>query len=233
METMRKALEAVTSSPLFGIVLCVAAFELGVWLQKKLKTPLCHPLLIAVALIIAVLNVFHISFEDFNEGGQLVSLILAPATAVLALSIYSQLAVLKKHFLPILAGCLAGSLASMASAFGLCRLFGLDDALTMSMLPKAVTTPIAMGVSEAHGGIVSVTVAAVIVTGVLGAMAAPALIRLFRVKDPVEAGVAIGACSHAVGTTRAIELGEVQGAMSSIAIGVSGLITVLISLFLP
>ncbi len=233
METMRKALEAVTSSPLFGIVLCVAAFELGVWLQKKLKTPLCHPLLIAVALIIAVLNVFHISFEDFNEGGQLVSLFLAPATAVLALSIYSQLAVLKKHFLPILAGCLAGSLASMASAFGLCRLFGLDDALTMSMLPKAVTTPIAMGVSEAHGGIVSVTVAAVIVTGVLGAMAAPALIRLFRVKDPVEAGVAIGACSHAVGTTRAIELGEVQGAMSSIAIGVSGLITVLISLFLP
>lgn len=230
---MRKALEAVTSSPLFGIVLCVAAFELGVWLQKKLKTPLCHPLLIAVALIIAVLNVFHISFEDFNEGGQLVSLFLAPATAVLALSIYSQLAVLKKHFLPILAGCLAGSLASMASAFGLCRLFGLDDALTMSMLPKAVTTPIAMGVSEAHGGIVSVTVAAVIVTGVLGAMAAPALIRLFRVKDPVEAGVAIGACSHAVGTTRAIELGEVQGAMSSIAIGVSGLITVLISLFLP
>ena len=233
METMRKALEAVTSSPLFGIVLCVAAFELGVWLQKKLKTPLCHPLLIAVALIIAVLNVFHISFEDFNEGGQLVSLFLAPATAVLALSIYSQLAVLKKHFLPILAGCLAGSLASMASAFGLCRLFGLDDALTMSMLPNAVTTPIAMGVSEAHGGIVSVTVAAVIVTGVLGAMAAPALIRLFRVKDPVEAGVAIGACSHAVGTTRAIELGEVQGAMSSIAIGVSGLITVLISLFLP
>lgn len=233
METMRKALEAVTSSPLFGVVLCVAAFELGVWLQKKLKTPLCHPLLIAVALIIVVLNVFHISFEDFNEGGQLVSLFLAPATAVLALSIYSQLAVLKKHFLPILAGCLAGSLASMASAFGLCRLFGLDDALTISMLPKSVTTPIAMGVSEAHGGIVSVTVAAVIVTGVLGAMAAPALIRLFRVKDPVEAGVAIGACSHAVGTTKAIELGEIQGAMSSIAIGVSGLITVLISLFLP
>ena len=230
---MEQMIKAVTSSPLFGIVLCIAAFELGVWLQKKLKTPLCHPLLIAVALIIAVLNVFHISFEDFNEGGRLVSLFLAPATAVLALSVYSQLAVLKKHFLPILAGCLAGALASMASAVGLCRLFGLDDALAMSMLPKSVTTPIAMGVSEAHGGIVPVTVAAVIVTGVLGAVAAPALIRLFRVKDPVEAGVAIGACSHAVGTTKAIELGEIQGAMSSIAIGVSGLIPVLISLFLP
>lgn len=230
---MDQMIKAVTSSPLFGIVLCIAAFELGVWLQKKLKTPLCHPLLIAVALIIAVLNAFHISFEDFNEGGRLVSLFLAPATAVLALSVYSQLAVLKKHFLPILAGCLAGALASMASAVGLCRLFGLDDALAMSMLPKSVTTPIAMGVSEAHGGIVPVTVAAVIVTGVLGAVAAPALIRLFRVKDPVEAGVAIGACSHAVGTTKAIELGEIQGAMSSIAIGVSGLITVLISLFLP
>ena len=101
---MDQMIKAVTSSPLFGIVLCIAAFELGVWLQKKLKTPLCHPLLIAVALIIAVLNVFHISFEDFNEGGRLVSLFLAPATAVLALSVYSQLAVLKKHFLPILAG---------------------------------------------------------------------------------------------------------------------------------
>lgn len=186
-----------------------------------------------MALIIAVLNVFHISFEDFNEGGRLVSLFLAPATAVLALSVYSQLAVLKKHFLPILAGCLAGRSCFNGKRGRLCRLFGLDDALAMSMLPKSVTTPIAMGVSEAHGGIVPVTVAAVIVTGVLGAVAAPALIRLFRVKDPVEAGVAIGACSHAVGTTKAIELGEIQGAMSSIAIGVSGLITVLISLFLP
>ena len=225
--------KAITSSPLFGIVLCIAAFELGVWLQKRLKTPLCNPLLIAVALIIALLHALQIPFEDFNRGGELVSLFLAPATAVLALSIYSQLEVLKKHFLPVLAGCLAGSLASMASVFGLCKLFGLDKALTVSLLPKSVTTPIAIGIAEAHGGIRAVTVAAVIITGVIGAIAAPALIRLFRIKNPVEAGTAIGACSHAVGTTKAMELGEIQGAMSSIAIGVSGLLTVLLSLFLP
>lgn len=225
--------KAITSSPLFGIVLCIAAFELGVWLQKQLKTPLCNPLLIAVALIIALLHALQIPFEDFNRGGELVSLFLAPATAVLALSIYSQLEVLKKHFLPVLAGCLVGSLASMASVFGLCKLFGLDKALTVSLLPKSVTTPIAIGIAEAHGGIRAVTVAAVIITGVIGAIAAPALVRLFRIKNPVEAGTAIGACSHAVGTTKAMELGEIQGAMSSIAIGVSGLLTVLLSLFLP
>ncbi len=226
-------LKAITSSPLFGIVLCIAAFELGVWLQKRLKTPLCNPLLIAVALIIALLHALQIPFEDFNRGGELVSLFLAPATAVLALSIYSQLEVLKKHFLPVLAGCLAGSLTSMASVFGLCKLFGLDKALTVSLLPKSVTTPIAIGIAEAHGGIRAVTVAAVIITGVIGAIAAPALVRLFRIKNPVEAGTAIGACSHAVGTTKAMEMGEIQGAMSSIAIGVSGLLTVLLSLFLP
>ena len=226
-------LKAITSSPLFGIVLCIAAFELGVWLQKRLKTPLCNPLLIAVALIIALLHALQIPFEDFNRGGELVSLFLAPATAVLALSIYSQLEVLKKYFLPVLAGCLAGSLASMASVFGLCKLFGLDKALTVSLLPKSVTTPIAIGIAEAHGGIRAVTVAAVIITGVIGAIAAPALVRLFRIKNPVEAGTAIGACSHAVGTTKAMEMGEIQGAMSSIAIGVSGLLTVLLSLFLP
>lgn len=219
------------SSPLFGIVLCIAAFGAGVWLQKKLKSPFCHPLLVAVALIIAVLKVFRIPYEDFNQGGEIVSLFLGPATAVLALSIYNQIEVLKKHFLPILLGCLVGSLTSMGSAWLLCRLFGLDEALTAAMLPKSVTTPIAMGISEAHGGVVAVTVAAVIVTGILGAMLAPLLIKLFRVKDPVAAGVAMGTASHAVGTAKALEMGEIQGAMSSIAIGVAGLLTVVLSLF--
>lgn len=221
----------LTSSPFFGIVLSIAAFEFGVWIQKKTKMPIANPLLIAIALIIAVLNAFHISFEDFNAGGQIITLFLAPATAVLALSIYSQLEVLKKHFLPILFGCLAGSIASMTSAVLLCRLFGLDAALTASMMPKSVTTPIAMGISEKHGGIVSVTVAAVVITGVLGAVFAPALIKLFRVHNPIAAGVAIGTSSHAVGTSKALELGEIQGAMSSIAIGVAGIITSILSLF--
>lgn len=224
-------MENLTSSPLFGIVLCILTFELGVWLQKKLKTPLCNPLLIAIALIIAILQVFRIPLEHFMVGGDMISLFLAPATAVLALSIYSQLEVLKKHFLPVLCGCLAGSVVSMVSAAGLCMAFGLDKTLTAAMLPKSVTTPIAMEISQQHGGLVAVTVAAVILTGILGAILSPLLIRIFRISHPVAQGVGIGASSHAVGTTKAVELGEIQGAMSGISIGVSGIITVVLSLF--
>ena len=157
---------------------------------------------------------------------------LAPATACLAVSIYSQRNLLKKNLFPVLAGSAAGSAASMGCVWLLCRLFRVEDSFTASLLPKSVTTPIAMGVAEQLGGVVPVTVAAVIFTGILGAVLAPALIRLFRVKDPVAAGLAIGACSHAVGTSKALELGEAEGAMSSIAIGVCGLMTVLFSMFL-
>lgn len=226
-------MDAITSSPLFGIVLCIFTFELGVWLNKKLKTPICNPLLVAIALIIAILQVFKIPLENFMAGGDIISLFLAPATAVLALSIYSQLEILKKHFLPILLGCLAGAVVSMISAAGLCIAFGLDKSLTAAMIPKSVTTPIAMEISRQHGGLVAVTVAAVIFTGILGAILSPLLIKIFRISHPVAQGVAIGASSHAVGTTKAVELGEIQGAMSGISIGVSGIITVLLSLFLP
>lgn len=226
-------MDAITSSPLFGIVLCIFTFELGVWLNKKLKTPICNPLLVAIALIIAILQVFKIPLENFMAGGDIISLFLAPATAVLALSIYSQLEILKKHFLPILLGCLAGAVVSMTSAAGLCIAFGLDKSLTTAMIPKSVTTPIAMEISRQHGGLVAVTVAAVIFTGILGAILSPLLIKIFRISHPVAQGVAIGASSHAVGTTKAVELGEIQGAMSGISIGVSGIITVLLSLFLP
>ncbi len=218
-------------SPLFGIVLCIVCFEVGLWVNKKLKTPLANPLLIAIAMVIIILNVFHIPLEDFQQGGDVISLFLAPATAVLALSIYSQLEVLKKNFLPALVGCTVGSLASMFSAFWLCQLFQLDDSLVQAMIPKSVTTPIAMGISEQHGGLVPVTVAAVIVTGILGAIAAPWLVKLFHVKNKAAAGLAIGTCSHAVGTSKALQMGEIEGAMSSIAMGFSGIITVILSLF--
>ena len=224
-------IEALTSSPLFGIVLCVFCFEAGLFLNRKLHTPLANPLLIAVALVLAVLSAFHIPLENFQQGGDVISLFLAPATAVLALSVYSQLPILKKYFLPVLAGCLAGAVVSVASTVALCRIFGLDEQLTASLFPKSVTTPIAMEISSQHGGLVSVTVAAVIFTGILGAVFAPVLIRVFRIKSPVEAGVAIGASSHALGTSKAVEIGEIEGAMSGVSIGICGILTVLISLF--
>ncbi len=221
----------VLSSPLFGIVLSVAAFALGVEINKKVKSPIANPLLIAIALVIVFLKAFHIPLKSFSTGGDVITMFLAPATVALALSVYNQIHVLKEYFLPILAGCLAGAVTSMGSAYLLCRAFHLGNRLTLSMLPKSVTTPIAMEISRQNGGIVPVTVAAVIITGILGAILSPVLIKLFRIENPVARGVAIGACSHAVGTSKAIEIGEIEGAMSGLSLCVSGIITVLLSLF--
>ena len=225
-------MEALYTSPYFGVALSVIAFGAGVRIQQKTKLPLCNPLIIAIVLIIGVLLVFKIPYDSYNKGGEIINMFLAPATACLAVSIFTKLSILKKYWLPIIVGCIAGSLASMASVYGMCRLFRLDQSLTMYMLPKSVTTPIAVSVAQAHGGVVPVTVVAVIFTGILGSIAAPLLIRIFKVSDSVAAGLAIGACSHAVGTSKAIEIGEVEGAMSGLAIGICGVVTVLFSMFI-
>lgn len=220
------------ASPYFGIFLSIAAYALGTAINQKFRTPLCNPLLIAIVLVVGVLLIFRIPYEDYNAGGEIITLFLAPATACLAVGIYAKLAVLKQYWLPILVGAVAGSASSMLSVYALCRLLGLDEQLTVSLIPKSVTTPIAVGIVESAGGLTPITVVAVIVTGILGAVLAPAMIRLFRISDPVAAGLAIGACSHAVGTSKAVELGEVEGAMSGLAIGVCGVVTVILSLFL-
>lgn len=214
----------------FGIILSIAAFEGAVWLNKRVRTPLLNPLLVAVTFIIIVLTVFHIPLSDYQAGAKVISYFLGPATAVLAYSIYRQIAVLKRHFIPILCGCLAGSVTSMLSSYGLCVLFGMDKAIALSTIPKSVTTPIAMSISQELGGVASITVAVVIASGIMGSILAPTLTRIFHVKSPIAAGVAIGTCSHAVGTTKALEISELEGAMSGIAIGVAGLITMIIAL---
>ena len=162
----------------------------------------------------------------------MIELFLAPATAVLAVKIYEQFKLLRENWLPLLAGAAVGSAVSILCVTLMCRMFFLDEVLLASLLPKSVTTAIAVPLSEQNGGIASITVAALIFTGILGAVFAPALIRLFRIKDPVEAGIAIGTSSHALGTTKAIEIGDVEGAMSGVAIGVAGLITVIYIMFL-
>ena len=192
----------------------------------------CNSLLIAGLLIVAMLKLTGISYEDYNQGGSIITLFLAPATACLAVTIYSKIDLLKKYWLPVAAGCLAGTLVSMGSILLMCRLFGLDHEMTMSLLPKSVTTPIATAVAGGHGGIVSIAVAAVIFTGILGNLTAPLLIRLFRVKEPLAVGLGLGACSHAIGTAKALELGETQGAMSGLAMGLCGLLTAVVALFI-
>lgn len=220
------------TSPYFGIALSILAFWAGEKLQKKLKSPLCNPLLFAILVIVVILLVFRIPYDSYNEGGAVINMFLAPATACLAVSIYTKIQILKENALPIVVGCTVGSLTSMGSVYLLCKLFGLDGAMTASLLPKSITTPIAVEVCQTHSGIVPVTVIAVIFTGILGSILAPFLLRLFRVKNPITAGLAIGACSHAVGTSKALELGETEGAMSGLAIGVCGIITVIVSMLM-
>ncbi len=222
----------IFSSSMFGIVLCIFSYKAGLFINNKLKTPLANPLLIAIAFVIIILKLFNIQLEDFQQGGDIISMFLAPATVALALSVYRQIKILKKYFVPLIVGCFAGCITSISSIYFLCRLFKLDEKILVSMLSKSVTTPIAMEITNQLGGIAPITVAAVIVTGIFGAVLAPTLIKVFHVNDSVAAGVAIGASSHAVGTSKAIEIGEIEGAMSGVSLVVSGIITVILALFI-
>ncbi len=226
-------IDAVLSSPFFGLSLSAAAWCVGLWLQKKTRWVLCNPLVIAGVLIIAVLAVFRIPLEDYRAGSDMIKLLLGPVTAVLALNIYNQRQVLRDYFVPVLAGCLAGSIASLLSVLALCRLFQMEGILTSSLLPKSVTTAIALGIAESRGGIPGIAAGAVALAGVVGAVFAPLFAKWFRISNPVAEGVAIGACSHALGTTKAMEIGPLQGAMSSISLCVCGILTSFLVLFLP
>lgn len=223
-------MKELTANPMFPIALSLCVYEGFRILQKKTKISALNPLLLSIVFIILFLNIFSIPLEDYNNGGAVISMFLAPATASLALSIYREFDLLKEHWLPILVSCFVGSVTSILSVYVLCRLFGFDGHLTASLLPKSVTTPIAMEVSSQLSGIPSITVAAVVITGILGAVISPALIKIFKVNDSAAVGVSIGTCSHAVGTSKAVELGEIEGAMSGISIGISGIITVILAL---
>lgn len=223
-------MKELTSSPYFGIALTALVYSGAVQIQRRTRLVLCNSVLLSTLAIIALLTVCGIPYADYNAGGSIINLFLAPATVCMAVSIYARRELLKKSLVPILAGCGAGAVTSVVSVWALCRLFGLDAAMTASLLPKSVTTPIATALAESHGGIPAFTVAAVIITGMIGNAFAPQLIRLFRVQDPVEAGVGIGACSHAMGTARALELGETEGAMSGLAIGLCGIFTTVLAL---
>ena len=216
----------VMSSATVGIVISLLAYEIGLAAQRKWKLAVLNPLLISIVLVIAFLLVFHVDYENYNLSAKYLSYLLTPATVCLAIPLYLQLDLLKKNILAILGGVLSGVLASLGSVLAMSVLFGLDHAEYVTMLPKSITTAIGMGISEELGGYVTISVAVIIITGVLGNMSAEYICKLVRIKSPISRGLAIGTASHAVGTARAMELGEVEGAMSSLAIVVCGLCTV-------
>ena len=225
-------MNAIINSPLFGILLSLVAFEIGVTISKKFKYSFLNPLLIANILIVGFLLTTGIGLESYNVGGDYISVMLSPATVVLAVPLYRQISKLKQFWKPILAGIFAGSLTSLACVIVVSKLIGLSDTLMLSLLPKSITIPMGSVVSAQIGGIPSVTIIAITITGITGAVAAPAVCRFCRIKHKVAQGIAIGTASHALGTTRAMEMGEVQGAMSSLSIGVAGLFTAIVAPFI-
>lgn len=209
-----------------GVTLSLVTYFIGVFLKKKLKLGLFNPLLISIVLSIIVLLVGHVDYEVYNEGAKYLSYLLTPATVCLAIPLYEQWLLLKKHFLAVFLGILAGVLTSLLTVFVLAKGFGLSHKEYVTLLPKSITTAIGMGVSEELGGYVTITVAVIIITGVVGNMIGELVCKLFRITEPISKGLAFGASSHAIGTAKAIELGEVEGAMSGLAIAVSGILTV-------
>lgn len=227
-----KGLLELCASPFFGIALSIFCYWVGWKLQKKTGWAVFNPLLVGIILTIAILLLLDIPYDYYYQGGEAINLLLAPATACLGVSIYRQFDILKAHWLPILVGCFCGALAGVGSVWGMCKLLKMDDLLTTSLLAKSVTTPIAVSITDTLGGLPPITVMAVVISGIFGGIVAPSMIKLFRIKDPMVAGVSIGTCAHGGGTSRAVQLGETQGAMSGLAIGVAGICTVVISLFL-
>lgn len=217
------------SSPLFGILISLLAFEIGFWINKKTKISLLNPILIALVVIVFVLKVFDITFEDYKKGGDIISFFLAPATVALAIPLYKNIKLLKENAVPIIGGIFVGCSVGVTSIILLARAFELDVLLGLSLVPKSITTPIGIEVSKQIGGIPEITVAAIIITGLTGAIIAETVFKWMKIKDPVAIGIAIGTSSHALGTSKAIEMGEAEGAMSSLAIGLAGLMTAIVA----
>lgn len=216
----------LTQCTFFGVMISLATYGFGIVLRRKTRLAICNPLLIAVAVTIAVLVLIGMDYDTYYQSAQYLSYLLTPATVCLAVPLYQQLTLLRENWKAIVGGIVAGVLTSLVSVLVLAKLFGLTHEEYVTLLPKSITTAIGMGVSEELGGYVTITVAVIIITGVLGNMLASTVCKLAHIHDPIARGIGIGSASHAIGTTRAMEMGEVEGAMSSLSIAVAGLLTV-------
>ena len=218
--------EILCNSAYFGVTVSLIGYGAGIML-KKFKYAFLNPLLISIIFVIGVVMLCGVDYESYENSAQYLSYLLTPATVCLAVPLYQQMTLLKKNLAAVACGILAGVLASLGSVLLLAFLFGLEHDVYVTLLPKSITTAIGMGVSEELGGLVTITVAVIIVTGVIGNVIGEAVCKLFRIYEPIAKGLALGTSSHAIGTAKALEMGEVEGAMSSLAIAVAGLLTVI------
>ena len=219
--------EILCNSAYFGVTVSLIGYGAGIMLKKKFKYAFLNPLLISIIFVIGVVMLCGVDYESYENSAQYLSYLLTPATVCLAVPLYQKMTLLKKNLAAVACGILAGVLASLGSVLLLAFLFGLEHDVYVTLLPKSITTAIGMGVSEELGGLVTITVAVIIVTGVIGNVIGEAVCKLFRIYEPIAKGLALGTSSHAIGTAKAMELGEIEGAMSSLSIAVAGLLTVL------
>ena len=222
--------EFLQDSVFFGVFISIVTYEIGALIKRKWNVAIFNPLLISIALIIVFLILFNVDYDTYEFGAQYLSYFLTPATVALAVPLYEQIEPLKNNWKAIIAGILSGALTSALCVLILSIVMGLDHKQYVTLLPKSITTAIGMGLSDELGGIVTITVAVIVVTGVIGNMFAEQICKLFHITDPVAKGIAIGSSSHAMGTAKSMEMGEIEGAMSSLSIAVSGLLTVVVSL---
>ncbi len=224
--------ELINSSIAFGVVISIIGFEIGVFLKKKFKWGILNPLLISIILVISFLLIFNIEYDSYYASAKYLSYLLTPATIALAIPLYEKIQLLKDNFVAIFVGIFSGALASLICIYIMSLMFGLSHAEYVTLLPKSITTAIGMGISEELGGYATITISAIMVTGVFGAIFADSICKLARITNPIAKGIAIGTSAHAMGTTKAMEIGEIEGAMSSLSIVICGLSTlVFVSFF--
>lgn len=222
---MAEYLEGIS---LFPVLLTLGTYQLGLWCGKKAKSALCNPLLIATILSIAFILLTGFDLQVYQKGNSGISWLLTPATVCLAVPLYEQLKILKKHLPAILVGIVAGVVVSLGSILLLCRLFRLEDVVTVSLLPKSITTAIGLSLAEQSGGISALTTFAIVITGILGNLSGSALCKWLKITDPVAQGVGFGTASHVIGTSRAMEVDPLVGAVSSLSLAVAGILTALV-----
>lgn len=214
-------------SVFFGVLISLAAYAIGLLLKIKTGWSLMNPLLISIILVICTLLITGVDYKTYIAGANIISYLLTPATICLAVPLYQQVELLKKNYRAVLIGILSGVLASLCSVLLLALVFHFDHAAYVTFLPKSITTAIGIGVSEELGGHVSVTVVVIIITGVIGNIFAEKFLKLLCIKEPIAKGIAIGCSAHALGTAKAMEMGTIEGAMSSLSIVVCGVMTVI------
>ena len=210
------------------VVLTLLAYRAGIWLQQKIKSPLCSPILIAVVLVLAFLGISGLAVKDYQAGTTALSWLMTPATVCLAISMYEQFQVLRKNTPVILVSVAAGAVSCLGMVAGLCLLMGFNRELTISLLPKSVTTAIGVPLSQMAGGLTPVTTAAIILTGIIASVLGPGLCRLFRLTDEIARGTAFGTAGHVVGTAKASEMSPLTGAVSSLSLVVAGILTAIV-----